>query len=389
MLKILVVFHDNNLKSGATASMLSIVKFWKINNIFKVDVIVPKSKGSLGEELDNLKINYHIIDYDMVRYNVDKNIFKRFIKYMRGWYRILRDLKNIFFNKSLSEYREVNYIYSNTSSIYFGLFLSIFLKKKHIWHFREFGLEDQNCKHLIGDNIFYYLANRLSDKIIVISISLEDKIKKYIGQSKVIKVYNDIDSTNIYKKKYISFNKNLPLKLLVTGAIIPNKGQEFLIDVLARLKKDGIPFELGIAGHGKDDYILHLKEKCKRNNISEHVKFHGFVTDMSKLLDYYNISVITSKKEAFGRVTIESMISGLLVICSDSGANIELVSEKNGYIYKNEDLESLVDILKKIYNEDETVKVNKILNARKFSHNFTLNLCAKKISETLGSGNEI
>ncbi|MBC6627142.1 glycosyltransferase family 4 protein [Pseudomonas sp.] len=382
MKKVIVIFHDNNIKSGATASMLSIVQYWKTHNLIEIEAIIPKDKGSLGKALGELHINYQIIDYDMVRYHVDDNIITRALKYFRGWYRFSRDI--VFCLKNKNKFSHADYIYSNTSSIYFGVILAKMSKIKHIWHFREFGFEDQNCKHIIGDNNFYSMANNLSYKIIVISKSLENKIGKYIESDKIAHIYNGIDSSSIYTKKKLFLDKRNPLKLLIVGAVIPNKGQEFVIEALGVLKKKNIPFKLGIAGQGKSSYLEHLKEKCRILNIEDNVVFHGFVSNKNEILSDYDISVIPSKSEAFGRVTLESMISGLLVVCSDSGANKELVSDVNGYVYLNDNIESLVSILEKIYNEDEDIKLKKVEMAKDFSAKFTVGKCAKEIHQVMG-----
>ncbi|ANF82878.1 hypothetical protein A3K93_12225 [Acinetobacter sp. NCu2D-2] len=383
MKKVIVVFHDNNIKSGATASMLSLIKYWKTHNYFEVEAIIPKDKGSLAGELDKFSINYYIFNYNMVRYHVDNNIGTRALKYLRAFFRVIRDIFTVFNLRGNRIFNNVDYIYSNTSSIYFGFFLSQILCIKHVWHFREFGFEDQNCKHIFSDHFFYKLANKYSDKIIVISRSLEEKIRKYIDGKKIFQVYNGIDSKNIIKKNEISLKNKSPLRLIITGSVIPNKGQEFVIEALYQLKLRNIPFQLGIAGDGKSSYVNYLKEKCNKYNIAESVNFHGFVSNMETILDNYDIAIISSKSEAFGRVTVESMIMGLLIVCSNTGANKELVSDENGYIYMGNSTKSLVDILEYIYFQDEIFKLDKIKKSMEVSNKFTVDLCAKSIYRIL------
>jgi len=62
-----------------------------------------------------------------------------------------------------------------------------------------------------------------------------------------------------------------------------------------------------------------------------------------------DIELVCSKSEAFGRVTIEAMMSMNPVIASDTGANPELVIENfNGLLYRqgnHHDLAGKIEIL--------------------------------------------
>ena len=59
-----------------------------------------------------------------------------------------------------------------------------------------------------------------------------------------------------------------------------------------------------------------------------------------------DIICVCSYGEAFGLTTIEAMLSGALVVASDSGANSELIQDKiNGLLFKCDDCLELSDKL--------------------------------------------
>ena len=59
-----------------------------------------------------------------------------------------------------------------------------------------------------------------------------------------------------------------------------------------------------------------------------------------------DIICVCSYGEAFGLTTIEAMLSGALVVASDSGANSELIQDKvNGLLFKCDDYLDLSDKL--------------------------------------------
>ena len=70
--------------------------------------------------------------------------------------------------------------------------------------------------------------------------------------------------------------------------------------------------------------------------------FKGYSNNLYQELSHYDIGMNCSHSEAFGRVTAEYMLAGLLTVASDTGANVELIQhEKTGLIFKKSDDQSL------------------------------------------------
>ena len=68
------------------------------------------------------------------------------------------------------------------------------------------------------------------------------------------------------------------------------------------------------------------------------------------------VEVVPSEEEAFGRVTVEAMMSRMPVIGSDSGANPELiVSGETGLLFKRGDAESLADQMQRMIENPEMI----------------------------------
>ena len=69
-----------------------------------------------------------------------------------------------------------------------------------------------------------------------------------------------------------------------------------------------------------------------------------------------HIAVVASKSEAFGRVTIEAMLGGLVVVATDAGANSELIDNgKTGYLYPSGDYHKLYECIYKIQENRENM----------------------------------
>ena len=73
----------------------------------------------------------------------------------------------------------------------------------------------------------------------------------------------------------------------------------------------------------------------------------GRVSDMRALRQKTDVEIVASDMEAFGRVTVEAMMSGMPVIASDSGANSELIEDgKDGFLFTCGSSKSLQDKMK-------------------------------------------
>lgn len=357
--KVIFVFHKVDSASGGNASMLDVIRNIKANCSFDILAIVPKhSNDSIRPIADLLnEIGIPTIETSIYssRYELTNLNFKTPLKIFKCMVRNLISLTScaLLYHRIKSE--NASLIYSNTSDIYIGAILAKLLGIKHIWHFREFGIEDQRNHHLIGDRAFYKCAENLSDEIIVISEALKNKVTRFISPSKVNMIYDDLTIAN---KSLIVMNKGkiyFP-SILMVGTLSPGKGQLEVIHALTALKKRNIDFKLGIAGRDTGDYALFLKSEVARLGLQKNIDFLGFSDNLAVIRNEYNIGVIASHAEAFGRVTIEAMFSGLIVVGINNGANNELIQNNvTGFLYQTAD--ELVSIILSIINGEYDVEI--------------------------------
>lgn len=73
---------------------------------------------------------------------------------------------------------------------------------------------------------------------------------------------------------------------------------------------------------------------------------------LKKLLADKDIVCVCSLNEAFGRVTVEGMLSKCLVVASDSGASGEIIQDGvTGRLYINDSVDSLTETILKAIND--------------------------------------
>ncbi|WP_337127620.1 glycosyltransferase family 4 protein [Proteus terrae] len=381
MKKILFVFHDSKPKSGATASMLDIINNLLKKSDLQIFALIPNTKDGLYE----LLINKNICVFEATLYGGRHPVptgIKEFVKYkIMGMLKIITTYFSVLkvYKKINQLNKKIDLVYSNTSDTYSGYFLSRLLKVKHVWHVREFGIEDQNCVHTIGDNQYYNWLST-SEKIIVISKALKYKLSQYINNDKLMLVYDDVQLADCTLKNNKIIGK--PLKVLSVGTISEGKGQKFVIDAIENLNKKGIECALSIVGNINTEYAKNLFDYVEKNSINN-ISFLGFREDIDKVRLDYDIGIISSKAEAFGRVTIEGMATGLIMVASNTGANPELISDRvTGFLYKHNDLNSLLSVISYIYENRRDMQTIRE-NAIKFANKFDSGIASEKIYNLL------
>lgn len=119
--------------------------------------------------------------------------------------------------------------------------------------------------------------------------------------------------------------------LLLPGRITRLKGHEDFFNLIAALKKEGIPAHGLIAGdthEKKRAYLDELKESVRTLGISEDITFLGHRSDIREVMAVSDIVMALSQQpESFGRTVLEAMALGKPVVGYDCGGVGELLGE--------------------------------------------------------------
>lgn len=321
-MKIAVFFHDGVAQSGATQSMLTLVNNWH-NRGVEILAFSPHD-DTLFMELRKMGIRCICLPMGNSRYNKSRNLFRRVEVRL---YSLLTLCKLELYVKhklvGLLKSEGVDVVYANSSACVVGYYI-----KKHsdfslIWHIREFGDLDQNVGFVGGKKCLFRMIST-SDLVIYISKAIESYYKKGVNAKKSILVYDDV---TINYDSYIErdWSKH-PISILSCGALNPGKGHMDVIRACADVVKQGYDIELFIAGKG-DMYLPMYIDLIKELELESRVHMLGQVTDMKSLREKCHIGVVASKMEAFGRVTVEGMLSGLTMVGAASGGTDELIED--------------------------------------------------------------
>jgi glycosyltransferase involved in cell wall biosynthesis len=221
-----------------------------------------------------------------------------------------------------------------------------------------------------------------ADKIISVSNSVANKFKKMGVTAPIEVIYNGVSEPNNTMGDKTIVNKE-KIQVSIAGSIIDHKGQLDAVKAVIKTQKFGVNrFILNIYGEGSNEYITNMKNEIAKSPFPENFVFHGYIKDVGKIWKDTDICLVCSKSEAFGRVTVEAMMYGCLVIGANSGGTAELIKDGNtGYLYPVNDDDCLArTLIDSTINSEKSRKIAE--NGRKQAlEQFTKRKNALKIYE--------
>lgn len=350
-MKVIYVSNKGETGGAARSQMAMIETLVEKHGI--EPIVLTYSKGKLSELCDELGIENYPIAYEPFMIGGGSTLTIKIAKrLLLPYYVLKRKMKNYLALKQcekLVDLKQVDLVHTNTNRDDFGAILAKKYNIPHIWHIREFGDKDYECIFLRRNAIKY--MNSVKGCYIAISQAVKDAwIKKGLNERDIKLVYNGIDKA-LYDTTSFHDNKREKMRIIFTGTIYENKGQIQALKAIEQLPEEiRSSISIDFYGGGAKAYINKLKKWCETHRISKQVRFCGFSNNLNEILPQYDVALVCSKAEGFGRVTVEHMLSGLVVIASDSGANPEIItSEKNGFLYESENIQSLSECIKKVY----------------------------------------
>lgn len=170
---------------------------------------------------------------------------------------------------------------------------------------------------------------------------------KSINCSNVVLRNFDIEALNNRLKKIDTMDNNTKVVIGTTAAVdVKYKGQQYIIEALGKLKKEGIiNYEYQLVGGGNQEY---LKNIAKKNNVLSQVTFldslpHYKVFEWLENIDLY---VQPSKQEGLPRALIEAMSKGVPAFGAKTAGIPELLEEQFLFSNKRTNIKEICKILK-------------------------------------------
>lgn len=347
-MKILFITHYAGIY-GSNLSLLYLIIYLKQN--FNVQpLVLINEQGEFTDRLLEEGIPFMQCFYN----NSVVNKSKRFSFMKRIKLLIVKYPTYYLAYKKVNRYYSYELVHSNSSVIDIGYYISKWKKVPHIWHIREFGRLDFNLINISSkrNTIKKYYE---TDRIIAISESIKEMLLELGNHLNVTKVFNGVEISKKYDKHYFENNRT---NFCIVGSVSTHKNQLEIIRACNLLKDRGYKaFSLTIIGDGGRKYISLLNNFITENCLEDYVFFKGYCTNVDDTLKKMDVGIVSSLKEAFGRVTIEYMGNYLPVIGTNSGGTAELITDsENGYLYESGNYEQLADIMEQFMGNYDLIQ---------------------------------
>lgn len=353
-MNILYITHYTSLY-GANRSLLDMIEALD-RNVFQVYVILP-SYGELERKLRALKATYAIIPFQTDIHEARQAFSQRVERFVENSNAV--SMVRRYIHKW-----DIDIVHSNASVTDIGAIAALLERKKHIWHIRELPVQ---YRFSFDNRLLHRFLLGKAAKVICISKYVRKEQGKTIKKANTALVYNPI-RVGAYKIQRGSYFNHKTIRFLVCGVIFENKKQLVAVEAIHSLLRKGISnISLTVVGDGDAGYRKRIVDYIQKNHLERHVEMLPFADDLCDCRMSADIAIMSSVHEALGRVTLESMLSELLVIGADSGATSELIKDgHNGLKYDPSSPEDLACKMEyAIHNMGASVKM--IKNAKRFA----------------------
>ncbi|WP_157349203.1 glycosyltransferase family 4 protein [Raoultella sp. 10-1] len=367
MKKTIFVDHTSRI-GGAQLSLFDIAIEFKENSS-----VLLFGDGEFHKMLKDKNVDVKLYDIEKILYPLKRNV--SFFKVCKSAFLLISKLFTI--RKLLKQY---DVVYTNSFKSYVISSLSLIgIKKKVILHLRD-ALTKDNFSAIVIKTVINFTKIFNTNVIANSSYTKDCFISSGGNKKQCTVILNAVNADDFLSISDINYNEQF-LNILSLGRISPWKGQHIVIEAIKDL--DFVKLRIvGSANFGEDEYFNYLKKLVSDYNLQYRVEFYPFSLDIKEHLSWCNVFIHSSTSpEPFGRVVVEGMLAGRIVIATDSGGVPEIINDESiGILVPPGDATSLKQAICNIDNNREKFKTVATQGRKKALKEFSLPVLFANIS---------
>ncbi len=378
-MKILAFTFSSDFRGGANRSFLMVLTYLRDVYGHTIHVIEPE-KGAFTEKLEAAGFSHEVIPLPnkLVGLNYDVKDVVRKLKANLNARRIRRAAR-----REAKRFTKEGYdlVYVNVEEHPFGGYLAEELGLPCVWHFRG---------RFTKKNYYMHRQERFfggeRSHVIVISNQMKQDLPhiSHIPDERIYMVHNGLEWEEHAPSAQ---DRSRGIHAVLCGRINAAKGHKDAIAATALLHEEGYDLHLHIVGDtsiASDAYLEELRAAIASHKLEAYVTFEGHISDMPAFREGMNIELMCAVCEPFGRVTVEGMRSGLVVIGANTGGTVDIIEDGvNGLLYQQGNPADLAEKLRRVI-DDEALAARLASDARAFSRtHFTAEANTRAINEIL------
>jgi glycosyltransferase involved in cell wall biosynthesis len=219
------------------------------------------------------------------------------------------------------------------------------------------------------------------DAVIAITTQLrEAALQAGVAAEKISLIPNMVRLPAKVEENTVSL-PHTPLIIGAMGRMVEKKGFHLLLDALAILKAEGVPFILHLGGTGRQEQAL--RKQATRLGIETQVKFCGWVEDKTVFFAGVDIFCLPSLHEPFGIVLLEAMAHQRPVIAFASEGPSEIIRQGEAIMVEKCNVSGLAEALANAIQRPEDLRSLASAGRALVEREYALEAISKKINTLL------
>lgn len=218
----------------------------------------------------------------------------------------------------------------------------------------RFGIIRQ--KTYLTRNMKMFSLNHLCDVVVVPSREMRSRLIHEKCRQSVVVVPPGMDFSVLRRQEEMPLPAHIdswlkgrpPAPVIVQTAMIrPEKGHHFMLEVLHRLKQEGVRFTWLIVGGGRRDDEARLQAEIEYLGMEDCVLMCGLLSPVAPVYRIASLMVLPSRNESFGMAIVEAAACGVPVMASSVGGIPSVIHHgQNGTLLPPEDKTAWASALK-------------------------------------------
>lgn len=212
---------------------------------------------------------------------------------------------------------------------------------------------------IVNNNYEYALANldRYSAVVSATKRQTKDVIARFHPQTKCYTIPVGVVPDATLSAPHVLETKRIFGKVIAVARIAPEKQLDDLIKAIALVKKEVPEVTLDLYGYAdpSNNYAEKrmLVELISRLELTEVVRFKGYMANLAPVLDQAQIFGLTSRMEGFNLAIMEALSHGVVGVTYDVnyGPNDIVIDQENGAIVPYGDHQALAAAMIKFFKD--------------------------------------
>lgn len=331
MINVLFVTFASKNFDGATYSLLDLIKSVKE---YVHPIVMVREEGVVYDYFTKNGVECIVCDFkeDLVGKPVKLHQYIKyalqFIPNQLMYYRKNRKcVENV---AQILSGRKIDIVHANNTVMSIGYDIANILNAKSVWHLRGFMDLDFGWMPLRGRKKYNKTLKQTDAVIGITEPVLEHHVPLERNNAYVISdAVRSKDDTcfMLPKEKYFLF---------VAGFLTEQKGCDFAISAFAKSGLAAKGYKLKIIGEAHPKYMSQLNQIVESAELSGALEFLGRSDKVKEYMSRATAFLMCSENEGLGRVSVEAMFYGCLVLGRNTGGTKDFVFDgKTGLLFND------------------------------------------------------